>query len=222
MPWIDLKNPALGSLGRPDLLTARKVAAELTQKNDAPTAQFSVALGELRTLNVAAAVELMRLFPITKIGLAGLGTLGRITPALQQQLDSLQSDNASPGQLVLAIYADYQRAGAPTPSDIVELARQLGSRYVLVDTFIKDGLGLFHWLTVDQLRELRAQVQAFGATLVVAGGLQSTDWPVLDQLGSAIVAVRGGVCAINQDRTSRLSTEQLHQWLQWTDQSPSL
>ena len=128
----------------------------------------------------------------------------------------MQADNSSSGQLVLAIYADHQRAGAPAPAQIVELARQLGSRYVLVDTFIKDGLGLFHWLTLEQLQELRQQVESFGARLVVAGSLQTSDWPVLDQLGSAIVGVRGGVCASNEDRTSRLSSEHLLEWLRWS------
>ena len=76
VPWIDLKNPALGSLGRPEVATG-------------PTASHcsrSVALGELRTLEITAAAELMRLFPVCKIGLAGLASHGGANSELEQQL----------------------------------------------------------------------------------------------------------------------------------------
>jgi uncharacterized protein (UPF0264 family) len=216
VPWIDLKNPALGSLGRPDLLTARKVAAVLAASEGTPVCQTSVALGELRTLNLSAALDLMRLFPVAKVGLAGLGTSRRSSSTLWQQLDLLQSRRTDSGQVVLAIYADYERAGAPAPLEVIEIANRLGSRYVLIDTFIKDGQGLFRWLTLEELRQLGERAASSGATLVLAGSLKSSDWPLLSQLGSVIVGVRGGVCSSDADRSSRLSADRLRQWLEWS------
>ncbi|MGN6134764.1 MAG: (5-formylfuran-3-yl)methyl phosphate synthase [Aureliella sp.] len=252
VPWIDLKNPAFGSLGRPDLLTARKVAAALAPapvtdslppasvqpasvlpasprgrlsgrlsshapQDGAAACQTSVALGELRTLNFTAAAGLMQLFPVAKIGLAGLGSaVRRSQAALMQQLDGLRSQSAASAQIVLAMYADFERAGGPEPLEVLEIAAQLGSPYVLVDTFIKDGQGLFHWLTLQQLSDFGQRAAQFGASLVVAGSLTTSDWPLLSQLGSVIVGVRGGVCMSDADRSSRLSPERLRQWLEWS------
>lgn len=218
VPWIDLKNPALGSLGRPDLLTARKVAAELKRTETSDVGQTSVALGELRTLQIAAARELMGMFPVSKIGLAGLGALGGPNRALRNQLDTLLAQRCDGSELVLAIYADHQRAGAPKPEAVIELARQFQMRYVLIDTFIKDGRGLFQWLDAVQLQNLNEQAAEIGASLVIAGSLQTTDWSQLDQLGSIIVGVRGGVCTSHSDRSSRLCENRLQQWLNWSEQ----
>ena len=198
------------------MLTARKVAAALASSDEEPACQTSVALGELRTLNLAAAFELMRLFPIAKVGLAGLGTSCRSNSTLRQQLDLLHSRRTDSGQVVLAIYADHKRAGAPAPLEVLEIACRLGSRYVLIDTFIKDGQGLFQLLSIDELRRLGESAVAFGETLVLAGSLKSSDWPLLSQLDSVIVGVRGGVCTSDADRSSRLSADRLRRWLEWS------
>lgn len=223
VPWIDLKNPALGSLGCPDVATAREVRDALGRPRPAAQCQTSVALGELKTLDTQTAIELMQLFPIAKVGLAGLSSAATAATAsapaslsaeMLSKLDKLSQHERLPGQLVLAAYADHQRAAGPSPDSVIELARRLGSRYVLVDTFVKDGSGLFRWYSPAQLAALGKRARSIGAQLVVAGSLNSADWPLLCAAEPAIVGVRGGVCTA--DRTSELCPERIRQWLEWS------
>ena len=217
VPWIDLKSPARGSLGQPDLMTARNVAELLNQSSSLPQCQCSAALGELQTIDVASALQIMRWFSIVKIGFAALATRnGELDANHRQRLISLWAQRPNESHIVLAMYADYQRASAPKPDAILDLARELGSPYVLIDTFRKDGRGLFHWLSVRELDSLRQQAADFNAQLVIAGSLRATDWPNLNALGPSIVGVRGDVCTANTDRTSGLSSERVRQWLAWT------
>lgn len=217
VPWIDLKNPALGSLGQPELSTAREVSKLLGASPSAPPCQSSVALGELRTIDIRQAVEIMQLFPVAKIGLAGLAnSSGELNAADHRRLVLIAADAHEAVQLVVAIYADFDRAAAPAPRAVLGLAQELGSRYVLVDTCIKDGRGLFDWLSVQQLDELRESAAAIGTELVVAGSLRASDRPQLNELAPAIVGVRGDVCSTSTDRSSGLSTPRVLQWLEWT------
>lgn len=241
VPWIDLKNPALGSLGCPDVTTAREVLGALAVRAGTPRCQTSVALGELPSLDTATALELMQLFPIAKVGLAGLTTetctadptepnaseliacgpdaiprvdlKASLDDELLQRLELLWRQQRSAGQLVLAAYADHQRAAAPSPAQVIELARQFQARYVLIDTFLKDGLGLFHWQSTEQIAALRQSAESIGAQLVVAGSLSTADWPLLSQAAPAIVGVRGGVCT--HGRASQLCPDRIAQWLNW-------
>lgn len=213
VPWIDLKNPALGSLGCPDTATARAVLDVVAANQCGSGCQTSVALGELATLDIKDAVGLIRLFPIVKVGLAGFAPTPIGTGALDK-LDQLAQLQHSPGQLVVAAYADYQRASAPPPETVIELAGQVGARYVLVDTFMKDGLGLFHWRTAPQITALGVQARRIGAELVVAGSLSSADWPMLSEAEPAIIGVRGGVCT--EGRTSQLCPDRIAKWLAWS------
>lgn len=215
IPWIDLKNPSFGSLGRPALPTAVAVAQELTS-NATKRCQISVAIGELQAVDMLAARDLMRLFPIAKVGLAGLGSSDSSDRSALERLAELQGHAVSPGQVVLAIYADHQRAVAPSPARTLKLAERIGSRYVLIDTYLKDGRGVFHWSTPCEIIKLRERAAAFGAELVVAGSLKTDDWPRLAQLGSVIIGVRGAACEQSGDRSSRLCPERLNQWLTWT------
>jgi uncharacterized protein (UPF0264 family) len=225
VPWVDLKNPARGSLGCPDVLTAIKVAAALAASPSLPECQSSVALGELESVDLTTANQLMQLFPIAKVGLAGFARSSRPTTPescsqskadLLAALDRLAATQTAPRQLVLAIYADHQRAAAPDPLEVIDLAARLGSRYVLIDTFVKDGLGLLHWQSPQQLAQLGAQAKSAGAELVLAGSLSTADWPQLAEAAPSIVGVRGSVCAQQRDRSSQLSPERVRQWLAWT------
>ncbi|MGN6543536.1 MAG: (5-formylfuran-3-yl)methyl phosphate synthase, partial [Aureliella sp.] len=225
VPRIDLKNPTLGSLGCPDQTTAREVLDALAEGQSGASHQTSVALGELQGLNTQTASQLMQWFPVAKIGLAGMAKESckgdadgpaRLDAEMLAALDNLAQNQRWGGQLVLAAYADYERAAAPSPAEVIELSQAMAARYILLDTFVKDGLGLFHWQSVSQIASLGAMAQAIGAQLVVAGSLSEADWPALCESAPAIVGVRGGVCT--GGRASELCPDRLAQWLAWTQQ----
>lgn len=210
--WIDLKNPSLGSLGQPSLSTAREFNQALLQPI-AYQVRRSVALGELDNLNLLSAFELMSQFPIAKVGFAGLGGLGGMRRDAHSSWKTLLSQCPSSCQLVPAIYADNKLANAPDADAILDMVEPYRLRFVLIDTFVKDGRNLFDWLTVEDINSLIARVESRNARLVVAGSLRVSDWPRLAELAPTILGVRGSVCTVGNDRSSRLSPEKLGQWL---------
>jgi len=209
--WIDLKQPAAGSLGAPSLSVARSVGEVLSHVR-----QKSIALGELVDLHrTADAVEprqlvgwgLAEVYPVAKIGLAH--TASRVNwesefIALAQAL--------LPTQLVPVLYADGQQCGAPAADAVLELARRTAAPFVLVDTFIKDDRRLLDWLTLEELADFIARTERAGARVVLAGSLCTADVPSLLRLRPAALAVRGAVC--NGERTASLCAERIKAWVQ--------
>ena len=86
------------------------------------------------------------------------------------------------------------------------------ARYVLIDTFTKDGRRLLDWMAPAELESIVQLAAASGRQTVVAGSLALQDLPQLMQLPVAAIAVRGAVCA--GDRRSGLCAEKLRQWVE--------
>ena len=200
--WIDLKNPADGPLGRPSSSVAREVG-EILAKVD----RRSVALGELRDVDVQIAQEFAAHFPVLKVGLSGLA--GSDWPsafgALQRQLSQRGAE------LVPVVYADWAECNAPPPLEVMEQARVQQCRFLLVDTFTKDGRHLLDHLSIDALAELTGQAHANGTRVILAGSLQLELLPVLLQLPIEAVGVRGAVC--DGSRTGAISKSAVKAWV---------
>lgn len=91
-------------------------------------------------------------------------------------------------------------------------ARVNTERYLLVDTFTKDGRRLLDWMQLAELQAIVEQAAASGRQTVVAGSLALQDLPQLMSLPVAAIAVRGAVCA--EDRRSGLCPQKLQQWVE--------
>lgn len=210
--WIDLKEPSHGALGAASLDTVQTVAQMLTAERPAV---MSAAAGELRGIEGRPVEQLATYFPLIKVGLAGMAHENWQQPlvALARSVSSLGS------QLVPVIYADYAASDAPAPEEVLAVCAGLdGSspaqhtqRFVLVDTYIKDGRGLLHWMDLPQIAELVGACAQLRRQVVVAGSLRVQDVAELLQLPLAAVAVRGAVCA--GDRAATISAEKVEQWL---------
>ncbi|MCA9180122.1 MAG: hypothetical protein KDA51_01680, partial [Planctomycetales bacterium] len=85
-------------------------------------------------------------------------------------------------------------------------------RYLLVDTFTKDGRGLLDWLEVFQLEAIIQHAAQVGRQIVLAGSLSQRDLPKLRNLSVAAIAVRGAVCA--NGRRSEVCPQKLQQWVE--------
>ncbi len=72
-------------------------------------------------------------------------------------------------------------------------------------------------MSVDQVKELRTLADQFGAQLVLAGSLRSSDWPSLEQIGPVTIGVRGAVCESSADRTTQLSPGKVLEWIDWCE-----
>lgn len=212
--WIDLKDPDAGSLGAPSYSTVQAVATNLS---DFP--RRSVAAGELRQLaalrktagpNHSLLQFFCHSFPIIKVGLSGVNADADSNWKVELRRLSLEiAENAA--QLVPVIYADYATCGAPTPADVAELAGQLASPYLLIDTYHKDGRGVLDCIELDAIQRLATSAAATGCGVVLAGSLKPEDLPRIADLPIAAIAVRGAVC--RSDRRSELCNVKLARWV---------
>ena len=97
-------------------------------------------------------------------------------------------------RLVAAGFADFERAGAPSPRDLPALAAAAGADGCLLDTAVKDGRGLFHWLDDAALAAFVEACRVHGLFSALAGSLQEEDLARLAPLGPDLVGVRGAAC----------------------------
>ena len=186
--WLDVKEPALGSLGR-----AGNSAIEEILQVPRGNLPLSLAAGELLEIREPLWDQWQRIIEgveLARIGLSRCATYKR----WRDELTSLAARAPKGVRLASVYYADYQRANAPAWEEIVELATEINSPVVLIDTFVKDGRGLFGYLNIEQLYGYRQQLSQLGIRLALAGSLSYEDFPALVQVQPDVVAVRGAVC----------------------------
>lgn len=109
---------------------------------------------------------------------------------------------------VAVAYADHHAAGSPAPLEVLDAAIDTGCSTFLIDTFRKDGLGTFHWLTMDELHKVRRQTSEHGLQFALAGQLNEQRLSEINAIRPDILAVRGAVCE-GRDRRSTISGSRL-------------
>ncbi len=200
--WLDLKEPDYGSLGRPKLETI----LELTRMEISSDLQVSVAGGELGEWPFELDEALAGILPVRfhlKLALANCNgkkwqeTARRISQSLKH-----------PSQLILVHYADSAEAHSPDWTQVIEAARSLDCRYVLIDTHNKRTGGLLDHFSLARLRELIQLARDAGLSVALAGSLKLTQLESLTHLGAEWLGVRGCVCQTNE-RTSSLCRDKL-------------
>jgi uncharacterized protein (UPF0264 family) len=95
---------------------------------------------------------------------------------------------------VAVAYADWTRADSPPPVDLIGPASQAGARGLLLDTFAKDGRGLFDLMSVEAVRRWVHQGRAAGLMTAVAGSLDASSLALLDRIRPDVVGVRAAAC----------------------------
>ena len=185
---VDVKDPREGPLGAPSPAVLEQVVALVGGR-----APVSVALGDVpaqpHTAALAARGAASAGADYVK---AGLGHLADVPQAVAVLAAIREAVGAGVG-VIAAAYADAAvRPGlGPAPDVLPSLVAGAGISGALVDTCVKDGTGLYGWLTVDAVRALVARTRAAGGTCGLAGQL------TLAQLGlveADLVGVRSAVC----------------------------
>ncbi|MBI3795211.1 MAG: hypothetical protein HY280_10880 [Nitrospinae bacterium] len=181
--YVDIKNPADGSLGMPsieDIMRVKKLVAS--------SARLSCAIGEAtddaefyakRAVDAGQAGA-----DIIKVGLFSFS--GEI--AISRFLSALTSVNK---KLVAAVYAD--RVEKTFLKKFPEVAKNSGAWGCLIDTFDKTKGGLFSHLNEDALKGFIEGCRKHGLQSALAGGLAVKDLPRLAALGPDIVGFRSAV-----------------------------
>jgi len=185
---IDVKDPSRGALGEaaPAVVRAVRDATPLHLP-------VSAALGDGPFVPEAAAA----LAADSAASGAAFVKLGLRETSFASAAASLQAVRArlpDTVHLVVAGFADFARAGAPSPLALPELAAAVGAQGCLLDTAVKDGRGLFHWLDDEQLAAFVAACRVRGLLSALAGSLRAEDVARLASIGPDLVGVRGAAC----------------------------
>jgi uncharacterized protein (UPF0264 family) len=188
---VDVKNPAEGSLGAP-----RPAVIGQVREAVPPERPVSVAIGDLPNLPGTAALAALGAARsgagYLKVGLWGTPAIDEAVAVLRAVRDAVDGGAA----VIAAAYADAERVpGRPLPpGEVVEAARRAGVGGCLLDTAIKDGRGLFDWLTPEAVERLVGTGHAAGLEMALAGALREDDLSLVRATGADIAGVRAAAC----------------------------
>jgi uncharacterized protein (UPF0264 family) len=202
---VDVKNPAEGSLGAPAPGVIERVREVVP-----PDRPVSAAIGDLPALPGTAALAALGAArsgaAYVKVGLWGTSTEASAVAVLRAVRDAVDGGAA----VVAAAYADAERVpGGPLPPGaVVGAARRANVPGCLLDTAVKDGRGLFEWLSPEELSALVAEGHAAGLVMALAGGLRAEDLSLVRATGADIAGVRAAACRGGR-RTEPLDAERI-------------
>jgi uncharacterized protein (UPF0264 family) len=193
---LDIKEPSRGSLGKAGDDTI--AATVRTVRNLDATIPISAALGELHEWHDAPLVpRLPRDIGIVKVGLALMADDRDWKSKWRTFRERFESANHAPAWVMVA-YADWQKATAPCPIEVIEAADSLQCGIVLIDTFAKEGRSLVEILPEKELAEIGRAVHRRKLILAVAGSLRKADLSRIQVLEPEIVAIRSAACRAGQ------------------------
>jgi uncharacterized protein (UPF0264 family) len=197
---VDVKDPREGPLGAP----APRVLADVVRRVGSAV-PVSVALGDLPNLPHSAALAAhgaaLSGAAYVKVGL-------RAMRELDEAVALMRSVREAAGRRAAVIAAAYADAGALDPPALApvwlpELVYRASISGALVDTFVKDGRGLYGWLSEPELTHLMARTHEAGGIFAIAGQLRRGQ---LRRVAADVVGVRSAVCR-GGDRAAELDAE---------------
>jgi hypothetical protein len=173
---IDVKDPSEGALGAP----SPSVLSEVVREVGAAAPHTAALAARGAALSGAGYV---------KAGLRGVCELHSAVALMRAVADAVGPQTA----VIAAAYADADALDPPAlaPAWLPELVKRAGISGALVDTFVKDGRGLYGWLSESDLADLIARTHEAGASFAVAGQLTRAE---LRRVAADVVGVRSAVC----------------------------
>ena len=202
---VDVKNPAEGALGAPAPGMIARVRDTVP-----PEHPVSAAIGDLPNLPGTAALAALGAArsgaAYVKVGLWGTSTEEQAVAVLRAVREALDGD----ATVIAGAYADADRVPSRPlpPGAVVAAARRAKVGGCLVDTAVKDGRGLFEWLTPGALAALVAEGHAAKLEIALAGALRAEDLPTVRATGADIAGVRSAACRDGR-RTAPLDAERI-------------
>ncbi|MGH7369679.1 MAG: (5-formylfuran-3-yl)methyl phosphate synthase [Candidatus Methylomirabilaceae bacterium] len=188
---VDVKNPDEGSLGaqQPHVIAAiaRMIPVGIDVSasiGDVPNLPGTVALAGL-----GAALCGIR---FVKVGLLGTRTPAEAARLLEVLSGALTLANRRIG-LVACAYADADHVGSLDPI----LLPQMAAPFVegcMIDTAIKDGRSLFHYLPDAAVARFIERCRDRGLFAALAGSLRPEDFSRVRTHGADIVGIRSAAC----------------------------
>jgi uncharacterized protein (UPF0264 family) len=202
---IDVKEPRHGPLGAAEPEAIAAVARVVGRRRP-----WTMACGELegeaadepvggsirrRLDRMLALLEGSAVPPAAvKIGLAGAAGTD-----WQHRLLAVFESLPAGSERVAVAYADWQRARAPSPPEVIAAAAGLNCPVLLIDTFDKTAGGLFACCPPGMPATWVAAARAARLQVAVAGRLATTEIRSAWDLRPDVVALRSAVCFNGRD-----------------------
>jgi len=190
---VDAKEPLNGALGQVEPATLRSISDAV-----AGAAPLSMALGDYDSDAIDGSMHSAATAGVTfvKIGFAGsrFRTLDHRGPGTDQAPGTKNQGPQRHVALIVVAYADYIKADAPSPDEVIEIGRRMNARGVLLDTYDKAGPGLTSLMTAPALRAFVARAQSHGQIAALAGKLTADDIELVCEAGADIAGFRGAAC----------------------------
>ncbi|MEJ2251237.1 MAG: (5-formylfuran-3-yl)methyl phosphate synthase [Candidatus Lokiarchaeota archaeon] len=193
--YIDCKNPKEGSLGAnfPWIISAMKklIPLQNNQLLSATIGDFPHLPGSASLAALGASVSGA---DIVKVGLKGPCTLEEAVELMKSVVKAVRDFNRRI-KIVAAGYADYERMeNAPSFLQIPTIVSKSGADIAMLDTFIKDGKGLFDFLGMSELTDFIQKAKSYGIGTALAGSLKISDLKNIKKLSPDIIGIRSAVC----------------------------
>jgi uncharacterized protein (UPF0264 family) len=193
--YIDCKNPLEGSLGAnfPWIIKEMKslIHPNSSQLLSATIGDFPNLPGSASLAALGAAVSGA---DVIKIGLKESTTEDDCVYLMKGVVKAVKSYNENI-KVVVAGYADKIRMKtSPDFLLLPNIAAKSGADIVMLDTFIKDGKGLFDFLSVEQLKFFKNKAKKLNLEVALAGYLMKDSLPMIKEIMPDIIGVRSIVC----------------------------
>jgi uncharacterized protein (UPF0264 family) len=203
---IDLKNPNEGSLGASFPWLIKKI------RNYSNDFTLSVAIGDMPNLPgtaaLAASGAAMCGADIVKVGLLGPNSFDEGVTLLKSVVKATKDIN----QNILVVgagYADFKLFNGINSIDIPAICNSAGADVAMLDTYIKDGRKLFHFIDSKQLREFVNKVHEYDLLAALAGSIEPKDIKTLHGLGTDVIGFRSAVCSESDRRNGILEVNRV-------------
>ncbi|MFX1357498.1 MAG: (5-formylfuran-3-yl)methyl phosphate synthase [Promethearchaeota archaeon] len=207
--YVDCKNPNEGSLGAnfPWIIKEMK---SLISSNDSKL--LSATIGDFPNLpgsaSLAALGAAVAGADIIKVGLKGPNNKEQGIYLMKKVVKAVKDYNEDV-KIVVAGYADQKRMdSSPEFMLIPTIAADSGSDIAMLDTYIKDGKGLFDFLSINQLIQFKIEAKDYGLKVALAGSLMKRDIVKIREISPDIIGVRSIVCD-GYDRNNGMIKEEL-------------
>lgn len=193
--YVDCKNPSEGSLGAnfPWIIKEMKslILPESNQLLSATIGDFPNLPGSASLAALGAAYSGA---DIIKVGLMGPKDEREGVNLMKSVVKSVKGYDKNI-KIVVAGYADQERMqSSPYFLDLPTIASKSGANIVMLDTFIKDGKGLFDFLDVDQLLQFTGKAREMNLEVALAGNILIDTIPKIKEIHPDIIGVRSVVC----------------------------
>jgi uncharacterized protein (UPF0264 family) len=205
--FIDCKNPIEGSLGAnfPWVIKGMKklISENSTQLLSATIGDFPYLPG---SASLAALGAVSSGADIVKVGLKGPKNEKQGIDLMKNVVKAVK-DYDKNKKVVVAGYADRSRMqSSPSYLEIPDIASKSGADIAMLDTYIKDGKGLFDFLNLEELIQFKNKTKKCNLDVALAGNLMKKDLDKIKEIKPDIIGVRSVVCD-NYDRNNNIKVE---------------